>query len=67
MPLLAIRIEWWLQRSQGGAESVRQGIQNPALSARASSEPSNLCEITESGDFAIIIPEKKQIKTEFNP
>jgi hypothetical protein len=36
-------------------------MQDPALSARASSEPPNLGKIAEGLDFAVITPEKKQL------
>jgi hypothetical protein len=46
---------------------VRQGVQKPALSARASSEPPNLDEIAEDNDFTVITTKKGQSKTKVKP
>jgi hypothetical protein len=49
--------------SQDGTTAVRQGMQKPALSARAASEPPNPDEIAEDNDFTVITTKKGQSKT----
>jgi hypothetical protein len=46
---------------------LKQGMQKPKLSARASSEPPNLDEIAVDNDFAVITTKKKQRKTKMKP
>jgi hypothetical protein len=53
--------------SQGGTKAVRQGMQKPALSARAASEPLNLDEIAEDNDFTVITAKKRQGKAKVKP
>jgi hypothetical protein len=53
--------------SQGGTRAVRQGARKPALSARASSEPPNLNEISEDTDFTVVTTERGQSKTNGKP
>jgi hypothetical protein len=53
--------------SQSGSKVTRQRAQKHALSARTSSEPSNLYEIVEDSDFTAITTRKEQCKTKIKP
>jgi hypothetical protein len=53
--------------SQGGTKPARQGMQKPALSVRAASEPPNPDDIAEDNDFAVITVKKRQSKTKIKP
>jgi hypothetical protein len=55
--------------SQGGTKAASQGMQKPASSARASSEPPNLYEIAVDNGFTTLLllpPKKKQNKNKTN-
>jgi hypothetical protein len=45
--------------SQGGTKPARQGMQKPALSVRAASEPPNPDEIAVDNGFTVITPQKE--------
>jgi hypothetical protein len=53
--------------SLGGTKAVRQGMQKPALSARAASEPPNPDKMAEDNDFTVIAAKTRQGKTKVKP